>query len=63
MSLQNIKSIEEKLPAGRFIRVHKSYIIALDKIDTVERSRIFIGNDSIPVGDSYREALFKELGA
>jgi two-component system LytT family response regulator len=63
MSLQNIKSIEEKLPATHFVRVHKSFIIALQKIDTIERSTICIGNTTIPIGDSYREQLFKRLGA
>lgn len=63
MSLQNIKSIEEKLPAAEFVRVHKSFIVALQKIDTIERSTICIGNTVIPIGDSYREQLFKRLGA
>ena len=61
MSLQNMKSIEEKLPSFRFMRVHKSFIVALDKIDTIERSRIFIKETAIPIGDSYREALFRAL--
>lgn len=63
MSLQSIKSIEEKLPGNTFMRVHKSYIISLHKIDTIERSRIFIGEAVIPVGDSYREAFFSRLNA
>jgi two-component system, LytTR family, response regulator len=63
MSLQNIKSIEEKLPSPRFMRVHKSFIVSLEKIDTIERSRIFLGDAVIPIGDSYREALFKVLGS
>lgn len=62
MSLQHIKSIEEKLPSTRFVRVHKSFIVALDKIDTIERSRIFIGEAVIPIGDSFRENLFRALG-
>ena len=63
MSLQNIKAMEDRLPAGRFVRVHKSFVVALAKIDTIEKSRIFIGEAVIPVGDSYREGLFKILGA
>jgi two-component system, LytTR family, response regulator len=61
MSLQGITSIEEKLPRQGFLRVHKSFIVALDKIDTIERSRIFIKETVIPIGDSYREALFRAL--
>lgn len=63
MSLQNIKSMEERLPPSRFIRVHKSFIVSLEKIDTIEKSRIFINGTVIPVGDSYREELFRTLGA
>lgn len=63
MSLMNIKAMEERLPAGRFVRVHKSFIVALSKIQTIEKSRIFIGETVIPVGDNYREGLFKLLGA
>lgn len=63
MSLQSIKNIEEKLPPALFMRVHKSYIVALQKINTVEKSRIFIGNVVIPVGESYREVFFGRLGS
>ena len=59
MSLQPLKKIEEQLPAAEFVRVHKSYIVALRHIDSVERSRIFIGNTIIPVGDSYRDGFYK----
>ncbi len=59
ITLQNMKKMEESLPAGRFVRVHKSYIIALDKIDSIERSRIQITDKIIPVGDTYREHFFK----
>ena len=63
MSLQSIKNIEEKLPASQFARVHKSYIVSLSKIDTIEKSRIFIREAVIPVGDSYRDAFFSRLNA
>lgn len=55
LSLRNIKKMEEQLPAGQFVRVHKSYIISLDKIDSIERNRIFIGEAVIPVGDTYKD--------
>jgi hypothetical protein len=47
MSLHNIKSIEEKLPAAHFARVHKSFIVAFQKIDTIERSTICIGKTAM----------------
>ncbi|MXV51615.1 response regulator [Pedobacter sp. HMF7647] len=59
ITLQNMKKMEEVLPSGRFIRVHKSYIIALDKIESIERSRIIIGEKVIPIGDTYRDYFFK----
>lgn len=59
ITLQNMKKMEDALPTGRFVRVHKSYIVALDKIDSIERSRIQISDKIIPVGDTYREAFFK----
>lgn len=63
LTLQTMKKIEESLfPFRRFIRVHKSYIVALDKIDYVERQRIFIGKNSIPLGDTYKEEFLKMLG-
>lgn len=59
ITLQNMKKMEETLPKGEFIRVHKSYIIAVDKIESIERSRIAIAGKTIPVGDTYRDAFFK----
>ncbi|WP_423147565.1 LytR/AlgR family response regulator transcription factor [Rubrolithibacter danxiaensis] len=59
ITLQNMKKMEESLPAGRFIRVHKSYIISLDKIECIERSRIQIADKIIPIGDTYRDSFFK----
>lgn len=53
-----MKNIMEKLPAGRFFRVHKSYIISIDKIDMIENSRIVIGNQRIPIGESFRTGFF-----
>ncbi len=55
MSLNSMKSIEEKLPSDKFMRVHRSYIVNLQRIDTVERSRIVFGKTYIPVSDQYKE--------
>ena len=54
-----MKNIIEKLPTGSFFRVHKSYIISVDKIDMIENSRIVIGNQRIPIGESYRSSFFE----
>lgn len=59
LSLQPLKKIEETLPQKEFIRVHKSYIVALRHITAIERSRIFVGDAVIPVGDNYREGFYR----
>ncbi len=59
ITLQNMKKMEDALPEKHFIRVHKSYIVSINKIDSIERSRIFIGDKIIPVGDTYREDFFR----
>jgi len=61
ITLQNMKKMEETLPRSQFIRVHKSYIIALDKIESIERSRITICGKIIPIGDTYRDEFFKKI--
>jgi two-component system, LytTR family, response regulator len=57
MTLQGFKKMEESLPHNNFCRVHKSYIIAIDKIESIERSRIKIKDQLIPVSDSYKECF------
>lgn len=61
ITLQNMKKMEETLPSKQFIRVHKSYIISLDKIESIERSRITICGKIIPIGDTYRDEFFKYI--
>lgn len=61
MTLSTFRNMESMLPAENFVRVHKSYIVALDKIESIERSNIKIGGEHIPVGQSYRERLNRLL--
>jgi two-component system, LytTR family, response regulator len=61
ITLQNLKTFEQHLNPQQFMRVHKSYIVALNKIDSIERSRIFIGTHVIPIGDTYRDAFLKRI--
>jgi two-component system, LytTR family, response regulator len=56
-----MKNIMGKLPPSLFFRVHKSYIVAVDKIDMIENSRIVIGNQRIPIGESFRSGFFRML--
>jgi len=55
----SLKAMEEKLPADKFIRIHKSYIVAADKITVIKRDLINIGPHEIPVSDFYKENLAK----
>lgn len=61
LSLMSLKSLEEQLPADRFIRVHRSYIVQPAKIRTIERNRIVFGKEYIPISESYRQAFFDFL--
>lgn len=56
-----LKSVEERLPEHQFIRVHRSYIVALHKIDTIQDGAIVIGSKSIPVADAYRSQLNRRM--
>ncbi|SKB48302.1 two component transcriptional regulator, LytTR family [Parapedobacter luteus] len=62
VTLQNMKKMEDILPVNRFVRVHRSYIVALDKIASIERGRIYIRDKIIPVGDTYRDSFYKYIG-
>jgi DNA-binding LytR/AlgR family response regulator len=63
VTLQVMKQLEEILPPNRFVRVHKSYIIAIDKINFIERQEIYINERIIPIGITYQETFFKMLEA
>jgi two-component system, LytTR family, response regulator LytT len=60
LSLTSLKLLESKLPENKFMRVHRSFIVNLEKIDTIERSRIVFGKEYIPVSDQYK-AKFQEF--
>jgi len=61
LTLENMKSFESSLPATQFVRVHKSYLVSLDKIDFIERNRIKIEEELIPIGATYQEEFWKRL--
>lgn len=61
LTLQSIRSFQEQLPESNFIRVHKSYLIALDKIQFIERNRIVIREQYIPIGETYQEQFQLKL--
>ncbi len=61
LTLMPLKMMEGKLPSDKFVRVHRSYIVSISKIDSIERSRIIIGDNWIPIGDYYKDEFQKRL--
>ena len=61
LSLLSLRTLEQGLSPERFMRVHRSYIVALNKIDIIEKSRIRIGQHSITISDMYRDAFLKKI--
>jgi DNA-binding LytR/AlgR family response regulator len=56
-TLQNLKDFEARLPENSFIRVHRSYIVSLNQVDSISRNEISIGTHTIPIGNAYRQLL------
>jgi DNA-binding LytR/AlgR family response regulator len=57
ITLQSLRNLEEMLPAKKFIRTHKSYIVAIEKINAIVGNSIEIGEELIPIGKSYKEKV------
>lgn len=62
LSLTSLKALEKKLPSKRFMRVHRSFIVALDKITSMTKNSLQIGKMMIAVGDQYKEAFGQFVG-
>ena len=61
--LNDMKIMEERLPAGKFMRVHRSYIINLQKIIEISKGRIIMeGQVYIPIGEQYKDAFNQYMG-
>ncbi len=61
MTLQNFKELEQLIPASIICRVHKSYMVALNKIEAIERNRIKLGNQLIPISDTYKALFYQQI--
>lgn len=61
LTLSSLKSFEEKLPKSEFIRIHKSYIIAIKHIYSIQRNRVIINNKWLPIGLNYKEEFHKVI--
>lgn len=62
VTLQTMKNMENGLPSDRFLRVHRSFIAAIDKIEEVQSNSIRIGSKSLPLGKNYKEKLMELIG-
>lgn len=62
LASMHLKLFEQMLPVMQFARVHRSYIVNLDKIQAVQGNMVEIGGTRIPIGANYKEALFSRLG-
>ncbi len=62
LTLISMQNMVKKLPKGLFVRIHRSYIVSLSKIDSVEKNRVVIGGKWLPVGNSYKSMLMEALG-
>lgn len=63
LSLMSMKSLEEELPADRFVRVHRSFIVQPSLMSYIERGRVVFGQARIPVSDTYRQSFQDFLSA
>lgn len=61
LSLSSMKALEQKLPEDKFMRVHRSFIVNLERIEVIERSRIVFGKTYIPVSDQYKDKFQEYL--
>lgn len=61
VTYQALRDLEEQLPQPPFYRVHKSYIVSLDKMSMVDGNTIYIADKSIPVGETYRQGFFRMI--
>ncbi len=61
MTLQTFKVLERQLPTHSFCRVHKSYIVSIEKIESIERDRIKIQNEIIPISETFKERFYEMI--
>jgi len=54
--------VTELLPMNHFFRIHRSYLVSLDKMREVSKNRVRIGDTYLPVGDTYKDDFFRRLG-
>jgi len=61
MTLMSFSEIEKMLPSENFVRIHKSYIVAINKIEVIDRAFVKIGGNNLPIGDVFRKTFRQKL--
>lgn len=61
ISLQSFKNIQESLPQNKFVRIHKSYMISLDKIESIKGQSVFIAKKELPIGNKFKNDFFSAI--
>ncbi|MEG1615584.1 MAG: LytTR family DNA-binding domain-containing protein [Bacteroidales bacterium] len=61
MTLSSFTSMEQQLPSDQFLRIHKSYMVSLSKITSLEKDAVIVGGHRIPIGKSYRDQFLQQL--
>ena len=61
LTLMSFKEMQSKLPEATFIRVHRSYLINVNKITSIQKNRIIINDERIPIGESYKSMVYNRL--
>lgn len=56
-----LREAMEKLPPGKFLRIHKSYVVAVFRVDKIERGQVMVGGRYLPVSATFREVLMKQV--
>ena len=59
--LSTLKSMEDKLPSSEFVRIHRSFIVRIDKIENIDQTNLQVANRIIPISNSYRKSLMQRI--
>lgn len=61
LSLFSLKKLEAELPMNQFLRIHKSYIVAINQVNAIEGNTLYLGEVALPVGNSYKEKVLEAI--
>lgn len=61
LTLSSFKAIMDKIPSARFLRVHRSYVVNIDYITALQKTRLLLNTTKIPIGETYKEAVLQRL--